>query len=1477
MKNVWLNDGSFEELVPLKRLTEIESLGVVPQLKSLKLTDLPNLVKIGFERDPILQRIESMVFQNCPSLETIAPSNVFLSNLTKLEVVDCDGLEYLISPSTARSLGQLNTMKVINCGSLEEIVSEKGQVGGRTKDIKDKGDIIFKQLTTIELVSLKNLESFCSSESCAFRFPSLEKFVVSACPKLKSFSKQEDMKPPKLQKIYVVHEKEKMEPYWTNNLQQTIQDIFNKKIFFEGMEELSVSDHLDDLQSLWRQGKDVGLQENVFNNLKTLKLSECPSEPYAIPSNILFSFKNLRELEVNSCGENITGIFEMNETKMIKGTSFQLKKLTLEGLPNVTHVWQPNKQGILSSFKNMQIVTVNECENLRTIFPVALARNLKKLEELDVRECAELSEIVEGVEAGTVEHLVFPRLTTLALCYLPNLAHFCSQNFTLKCPELSCLDVYDCNDQLDLFQNLEAQHTTSTITKQPLFMNIKDNISKMENLTLNWKHTQALSKWLKNFSEDLESLNELYLVDDDEQNNSEVPSVELFGKTPFLESMTVSYYSNETLKTILPSHGDDAALNNNGNILGNLKELYLFKLYELQSISGIEYLSKQLRLLSLSECPKLTTVVLQSCSNLKELHIESCKRLQRLFTPSMAKTLIHLEELKVEYCKSLEKIIEKDLESAETTATEVNQENQEIKLEKLERISLESLRSLECFYSGNATLKLPSLIQMDIVKCRKMKIFSIGKVILSRQIRVSYNSDDDLVFHHDDLNTAAKWQFLNEERIVNLNGDLQEIWTREVPIPVHCTSCKLKYLVVDGCEFLSNAIIPSHLLPLLTNLEELVVRDCDSVEAIFDVKDTPTYDSRAIVIPLKKLILGNLPSMKHVWKNDPNKGGLSFPCLEEVTIDECKGIKNMFPASIAREDLQEFDVKSFEDVEEEVVAKYEQSNALLTSHLLSSLNDLKVLVVRKCDSIEAIFDVKYSSPSQDRNIIDIPLKTMILEHLPNLSHVWNEDPRGGFRLPLLKEVIVNECKCITSLFPASLIKNNIRKLDVRNCVKLEEIVEKDEAITTGKENDEELLMFPCLNSFTLWELPALRCIWSGMQILHWPELKELDVYHCPELKMFADDSENDGDDGIDNDDANDGDDDDGDNGDEDGDQDDGDNDDAEDDNDSGNDSKDGDHDHDDGDNDHDGDDRVVSPPKMVVAPRLQRLSLNKKDIIMIEQGELQMDLQSILFLKLQSFHADLDSFPDGFISKISLPAIEQIAVADSAFKQIFNSQRPEVDTENYAKILSQLKGLVLRDLYKLESIGFEQTLMAPLLENLESLKILACNCLMNLAPSTVSFSKLTQLIVKDCARLEYLFHSSTANSFAELENLSISNCELLEVVMVGDGDNENKDVMFPKLLFIYLGNLPKLESFSKGKSNLNFPQLQKISITECKGMQAFCQGNVLSPELEGVKDTEGEFWKSDDLNTAIEYYLRGKEDDSDSIKQEGEEEEQQEE
>lgn len=158
-----------------------DSLGFVQKLKSLKLMNLPSLKMIGFEEDTILfERLEYLILKECPCLNTIAPSSVSFTCLTNLEVSNCHKLNYLMTPSTAKSLFQLTTMKVIQCESMETIVSEK-------ENEELQRIIIFRTLKEIELVALHKLESFCSSNHCAIEFPSLEKVIASACVKMEMF------------------------------------------------------------------------------------------------------------------------------------------------------------------------------------------------------------------------------------------------------------------------------------------------------------------------------------------------------------------------------------------------------------------------------------------------------------------------------------------------------------------------------------------------------------------------------------------------------------------------------------------------------------------------------------------------------------------------------------------------------------------------------------------------------------------------------------------------------------------------------------------------------------------------------------------------------------------------------------------------------------------------------------------------------------------------------------------------------------------------------------------------------------------------------------------------------------------------------------------------------------------------------------------------------------------------------------------
>ncbi|XP_057743622.1 uncharacterized protein LOC130961659 [Arachis stenosperma] len=1469
LKSLCLNDCFFRELKPGG--TRRPAIGVVPKLKSLTLTNT-FLPKICFEQDAVLQKIESLVINNCFKLHTIAPSSVSLAHLTILEVVDCKDLKYVMSPSTAKSLGQLKTMKVINCEYLKEIVLEKTQEGQEEKEnVGTEVPIIFKQLTTLELVSLESLNSFCNSKNCAFKFPSLENFIVSACPNMKNFSKKKVECGPNLQKIYYVHDKEKKRWCWyEDNIGSTIRYIFDNKKFFEGMNELDLDElNLDSdkdlLIPIW-QSKE-GPQKDWFSGLKTLTLYHWyASNTHAIPSNVLCCLKSLQELQVWKC-ESIESIFEMDDIKS-RGSSFQLKKLSLGGLSKLKSVWQHDKGEILLGFQNLQQVTINGCSKLTSVFPTVLARDLKKLQELDVSDCAQLQELVGKDQEEAVEgsqKFVFPRLTKLKLSELPQLRDLNSGRLTLECPELK---------QLELFPKQQQKYP-------------EDGVSKVEKLWLNPNHTWA--KQFMNKGGFHHYLNELFLryyygYNDDGENSTSPFEILADKMLPKLEIIDI--YGNKHCKTInIPKETGERML--------HLKELKLDSLRELNSISGIEYLSN-LRLLEVSYCPKLTTVlVLQSGSNLKELHVKDCNGLECLLTSSAVKMLIHLEELKVDGCDSLKEIVQQ--ESGTEDIIEFN---------RLHRITLVSLHNLECFYSGNATLQFPSLIQLDILSCPKMKIFSQTEI--HGKLKVFYSSYEAERWFVHDLNIAVVCESLQQESLdLGDHPELKDLWLDKVHIPAEAFSSgfNLKSLMVKGCdEFFTTAILPSHLLPFLSRLQELEVRGCNSVEAIFEIKDT-TAD---IVIPLKILTLQKLPNLRHVWNKDFERK-LSFPKLEEVIVDECESIKSVFPESVGKGNIQRLEVKNCAELVEIVagddVAKqvsiFSTLSSLelwnlpnlkcpLLSHLLPSLHKLEELMVGKCGSLKTIFDVKDAPTNEeDTNMITvIPLKKLTLEKLPTLIHVWNKHPKGKLSLPKLEEVIVDECASLKFLFPESV---NIQKLEVKNCEKLVEIVARDELIKE-EDVDKQFNIFSKLSCLKLWNLPNLSYIYHGMEdsefslsnallpwhmlhslhkleelvvgncgsfetifdvkdapindvedtdiisvevifevkdtiidiplkkltlehlptlshiwnknpkrsILNFPCLEEvvvngcksltsllpaslpmsnmekIDVKNCEELVEIVIKDE------ADNEKTN---------------------------------------------------KKLIMFPKLTsltlhnlpnltyiyagmhilnllelieldisqckfatdstakvvkfVTPHLQRVSIDMEGVMM-----LYLSPKNIKYVRLQGFN-DIDDLDAAFAfnffpKKVPLPNIQMLGVADSAFKEIFPLQKPEI-------IRSQLlvRQLELKNLHKLESIGLQHTWVAS--------------------------SNLTWLKVEGCASLKYLFTSSAAKCLVQLRGLHISNCEALESLMV---DYQPHDVIiFERLENLSLSHIPKLESFYKGNSTLNFPSLWIVEVTECKRLE----------------------------------------------------------
>ncbi|KAH9752916.1 AAA domain-containing protein [Citrus sinensis] len=104
-----------------------------------------------------------------------------------------------------------------------------------------------------------------------------------------------------------------------------------------------------------------------------------------------------------------------------------------------------------------------------------------------------------------------------------------------------------------------------------------------------------------------------------------------------------------------------------------------------------------------------------------------------------------------------------------------------------------------------------------------------------------------------------------------------------------------------------------------------------------------------------------------------------------------------------------------------------------------------------------------------------------------------------------------------------------------------------------------------------------------------------------------------------------------------------------------------------------------------------------------------------------------------------------------------------------------------------------------------------------------------------------------------LVNLNVSHCKKLEEIVghAGEEVKENR-IAFSELKLLELDDLPRLTSFCLENYTLEFPSLERISMTHCPNMKTFSQGIVSTPKLHEVQE-EGELrcWEGN-LNSTIQ-------------------------
>jgi hypothetical protein len=203
--------------------------------------------------------------------------------------------------------------------------------------------------------------------------------------------------------------------------------------------------------------------------------------------------------------------------------------------------------------------------------------------------------------------------------------------------------------------------------------------------------------------------------------------------------------------------------------------------------------------------------------------------------------------------------------------------------------------------------------------------------------------------------------------------DLKILWHTQLAMDsfyeLHC-------IEVESCENLLN-VFQSDTLTRFQSLETLVIRDCGSLQEVFELQGLNVTKMHAVTaIKLNELSLYYLPNMRHVWSKDP-KPIFRFQNLQRIRVVGCTSLKSLFPASVA-----------------------------------TCLTQLEQLVIVDCDELEEIV----AGEEVTQPIVKFVFLEVTVLHLVDLPRLkWFYRGVHTSKWPKLKDMLVGWCSKVEIL------------------------------------------------------------------------------------------------------------------------------------------------------------------------------------------------------------------------------------------------------------------------------------------------------------------------------------------------------------------------------------------------------------------------------------------------------------------------------
>ncbi|KAI3745601.1 hypothetical protein L6452_08002 [Arctium lappa] len=746
----------------------------------------------------------------------------------------------------------------------------------------------------------------------------------------------------------------------------------------------------------------TSLPNNIsFEKLERFKISLGGYFDDYIVQSWHYTFENTLRLVTDKC--------ELLDSKMYElFDKVEVFHLQVKGVNDLGYGLAESLHHRPSSFYNLRDLDICNCADLRYLFTVGVANGLKKLERLTISSCPVLETVVDGNKGG-IGVIKFQALKFLSLGELPELKSLCNAVGVIELPQLKELEL----NGLPKFTSIYPLATSS----------LSSNISERQSFF----NEEAVPNLEKVRIFDMENLKEIWPCNFHSSKEANACKLKEFTITRC-----------DSLVNLFPS--------NPMSLLYHLEELRVKDCGSIEVLFNIDL-----------GCVGQTTEEVNACK-LREFSVEGCNSLVNLFPSNPMSLLNHLENLIVKDCGSIEVLFNIDLGCVGQTTEEVN-------ACMLREIRVEGCNSLVNLFPSNPMSLLNHLENLIVKDCGSIEVLfnidlgCVGQITeevnacMLREIRVE--GCNSLV----NLFPSNPMSLLNhlENLIVKDCGSIEVLFNIDLGCVGQTTeevnACMLREIRVEGCNSLVN-LFPSNPMSLLNHLENLIVKDCGSIEVLFNIDlgcvGQTTEEVNACM--LREIRVEGCNSLVNLFPSNPMS---LLNHLENLIVKDCGSIEVLFNIDLGcvGQTTEEVNACMLREI------RVEGCNSLVNlfpSNPISLLYHLENLIVKDCGSIEVLFNIDLGCVGQTTEEVSSFLRSICVMELGNLREVWRikgADDAGltfsGFQA--IETLEINRCKRFRNVFTPTTINFDMKALTTIGLVGCGGSERDDELVKSSQE------------------------------------------------------------------------------------------------------------------------------------------------------------------------------------------------------------------------------------------------------------------------------------------------------------------------------------------------------------------------------------------------------------------------------------------